>query len=435
MFYRKIIQKLEHWKNKETKEAFILQGARQTGKTYIIEWFCQNNFESYLTTNLLTDKFSFDILSKCKNIEDILISFSVLFGNKLVKYKSVIFIDEVQMVPELITLIKALVIEASYKYIFCGSLLGLTLRNITSVPVGYAEIHTLYPFSFEEFLIANNVSIDVLKIAKDALKNKIPLPESIYLLFMRLFKQFLIVGGMPSAIEKFVELKDYEEVFIEQQHIISLYIEDFTKLETINKKLHIERLYSNIPSQLKKEYNRFSVRDFSNERFEQIESSLDWLISSDCTHKINLTNDLIDGIVQSKRKMFKLYLSDIGLLMCQFGKAHRNKIIIEDTNFNFGYVYENYACTELIQKEPNLYYFNSRKHGEVDFVYEDKNLDSIVPIEIKSGIDYKKHLSLNYVLETYNIKQAYVFCNHNIEMVDNILYIPIFLIGFLEIDE
>ncbi|MDR0832110.1 MAG: AAA family ATPase [Bacillales bacterium] len=437
MFYRNIISKLEHWKDKETKKAFILQGARQTGKTFIINWFCKENFESFVSVNLLTNKLAREILLKCENIEDIIIAFSVIFANKLIKGKTVIFLDEVQNVPEIITFIKELVIDGSYKYILCGSLLGLTLRQVESVPVGYAELHTLYPFSFEEFLLANNVSLEIITETKNRLKAEKPLPESIYKVYNKYFQQFLIIGGMPSVIEKFIEQKDYEEVFLEQQYIIALYKEDFTKYELLQKKLQIQRLYSNIPSQLKKEYNRFTVKELSEKtRFEQIESSIDWLTTAGCAYKINLINDLIDGIKQSEREAFKLYLSDIGLLLCQYGKATRNKIIAEDTNFNFGYVYENFACVELIQRQYNLFYYNSKKHGEVDFIYEDKNLNSVVPIEIKSGTDYKKHHSLNYVLSTYNnIKTAYVFANCNIERIDKILYLPIFMISFLAINE
>lgn len=433
MFYRKIIKKLEQWKENKNTKAFILQGPRQTGKTYIIDWFCTKNFDSYVNINLLTNKFAKDTLKKCNNTLDILIAFSTIFTNKLIIGQTVIFIDEIQALPNLITYIKELVLDGSFKYILCGSLLEPLFRNIEDTIVEVAELHTLYPLSFEEFLLATNVSQDIIFLTKEKLKNESDLPETVLLSFMRYFKQFLIVGGMPSVIEKFIKFQNYEEVFLEQQRILTLYNKDFKKYETLDKKLHIQKLFSNIPTQAKKEYNRFSIKEFSNSRYEQIEKSIDYLITAGYAHKINLTNELIEGIKKSKRKMFKLYFLDIGLLICKEGRTTRNKIIIEDENYNFNYIYENFVCTQLLQNNYSLYYYNSRKHGEVKFVYENKTKTQITIVEIKQEKYYQNHNTLDYLNKTYqNINTSYVCCNHNIKKNNKILYIPIFLIGFLE---
>ncbi|MDR2828186.1 MAG: ATP-binding protein [Acholeplasmatales bacterium] len=363
--------------------------------------------------------------------------FTIIFQGKLKKKETVIFIDEVQVVPKIITLVKEIVIEGSYRYILCGSLQGLELHNVSSIPVGYTQIHTLYPLSFIEFLKANNVSNELISMVYSNFSELSSLHNDVYENFMKYFKTYMIVGGMPSVIKKYIELNDYEVVFLEQEYIINMYKEDFSKYENLEKKLQLKRIYDEIPSQLKKEYNRFTMKDIDNvNRFSQIENSVDWLINAGVSHKVKLTSELIDGIKQSERELFKLYLSDIGLLLSLYGRTTRNKIIIGDTNFNFGYLYENFVCMELISKKYVLYYYNSRKHGEVEFIVEDKNTMSVLPIEVKSGSKYLEHSALDYVLLTYlNIKNAYVFGNCNISKIGKIIYLPIFMASFLNNNE
>jgi predicted AAA+ superfamily ATPase len=437
MLYRNIIKKLEYWKDNEIDKAFILKGAKQSGKTYIIDYFCNKNFPSFVSLNLLENNFARTTLLKCESVEDVMLAFSLIFPGKLVKNKTVIFIDEIEAVPELLTLVKGLVIEGSYRYLLCGSLLGITLRNIRSVPVGYASIHTLYPLNFEEFLIANGITFDIIEICKACIKEEKPLPESIYAYFERYWRQYLLVGGMPKVVDLFIREKDYHKVLLEQQSIIGIYLSDMSQYDKLEKKLLIERLYLNVPSQLKKEYNRFEYKDTEpNLKAKNIESSIDWLNASGCTYKINLTNDLSDGIIQNQREIFKLYLNDVGLLVARLGSYVQQQILSQDTDFNLGYLYENFACCELIQKINNLMYFHSKKMGEVDFVSESLQFNSIILFEIKSGVDFTKHNALDNVLKNYpKIKYSNVFAKTNIYRKDKILYLPIFCIGFIEVDD
>ncbi|MDR0831824.1 MAG: AAA family ATPase [Bacillales bacterium] len=433
MFKRKIETKLTEWKESNSQKAFILCGARQTGKSYIIDMFCKKNFKNYLFVDFIANEDAKNIINNCHNLLDYNRALSAIFGEKLKKSDTVLFFDECQEVKEIITMVKYLVQNNNQKYIISGSLLGLTLRNITSIPIGYAEIHQLFPFDYEEYLWANSVSEELIIEAKKCFKSNQKIPDITHNLFLKYFKEYLLVGGMPVPIKTFLLTNNYETLSKEQSYINSLYEADFTKYEAINKKLLLKRLYRYIPSRLNSEYSRFTLSVLDKKlRYETIEESLDWLIMAGVSIQIPLVNNLIDGLKLHKQSLFKLYFSDIGLLMNMLGSFVRNKILSNDTNFNYGFIYENYVAQQLIVNDFIPYYYNQRKHGEIEFIVEAKEFGTILPIEVKSGKDIRTHKALDFVMETYkDISFSYVFSNDNLSVEDKIIYAPIYCVNFL----
>jgi predicted AAA+ superfamily ATPase len=434
MLKRKITEKLERWKNSHDNKAFLLYGARQTGKSYIINDFCLKNFDTYLFIDFINNQEAKNIINNCSNLVDYQRALSAIFKEKFNKDNTVIFFDECQEVPELITMIKYIVQSSKHKFILSGSLLGLTFRNIKSIPIGYVELYKLYPLDFEEYLWANNVSLSLILEAKECFKRNQVIPEVIHNQFMKYFREYLIVGGMPNCVKTFLETNNYETLYIEQSFINSLNELDFSKYETENKKLRLTKLYRYIPSRLNTEYTRFNLSEFDSKvRYETIVDSIDWLITAGVSIEVPLVNNLTAGVFLYNDHLFKLYLSDVGLLMNMLGSSVRNKILGNDINFNYGFIYENYVAEELLTNGFNPYYFNQRKHGEIEFIVESKEYGCILPIEVKSGKDYKEHKSLDYVLNTYqDISLSYVFCNENISISGKVIYAPIYCVNFLK---
>lgn len=433
MLERFITEKLDNWLKNSKNIAFVVDGARQVGKTYLLNWFCKKNFESFLSINLSTDYESFNIIKKASSVSDYLNYFNLISKNTLIAGKSVVYIDEVQLFPRLITDIKFLVQDGTYRYILSGSLIGFALRITTLIPVGYCDIHMMYPLTFKEFLLANGVSKSILDSVETSLRELTPIQDGYFLYFEKLFKIYLLTGGMPEVVASYLENEDYTRVLEIQKRIISLYKEDIAKYQEESKYPLLMRMYNKIPYQLLKTFNRFYLNQLKeNCRYSEIESTLSWLIISGVTCKVELCNDLSDGLVLSDPEKFKLYLNDVGLLSANYDESYKFQFIGDSKTINLGPIYENFVCQELTSKDKPLHYFNNKLHGEIEFICYDNTIKSIVPIEVKSGSSYKTHKSLNYALDTYNnIKRAYVLCKSNIQVEGKIVYLPVWSIGLI----
>lgn len=434
MFNRDIINKLNNWKENYRNKVFIVQGARQVGKTFFINEYCKMNFSSYYYLNLEEDYFSYDLLSKVKGKNDFYDKLILIFPEITSSSETVLFIDEVQRIPFLITLSKFLCIDGKFRYIYAGSLLGLILSEVSSWPVGYCEIHTMYPMSFIEFLKAKGTEIDLIEKASKYIKEYKELPEDIFYILMDSFKDYLLVGGMPEVVSEYIMSGSMDKIFEIQSQILTSYKKDFTKYESINKRLSIISLYDKICANLQKEYNEYDIdTNENNNNFSEIENSIDWIVKSNCGLKVTLSGKLVGGIKQNERKYFKLYLSDVGLLNASYGDYFRDLLNNHFDETDKGFIYENFACQELVSLNFKLYYYHFKKHGEVDFVIESRNFGRIVPIEVKSGKDYSIHKALDNVLDDYpNLSNGIVYCNSNVKVIDKIVYLPIFAVGFLE---
>lgn len=417
---------------RRSKNALLITGARQIGKTFSVREFGKN-FKSFVEINFVENQDAVEIFRTAKSSSDILLRLSAMTDTPLIKGETLIFFDEVQKCPEIVTAIKFLVEEGSYRYVLSGSLLGVELRDLRSVPVGYLEVKDMYPLDFEEFLICNNVSESIISHLKESFYKKISVDDVIHAKLLELFSLYLVVGGMPAAVSKYLETNNLQEVVAVQREIIRLYKWDISQYDYKNK-LKIEEIFDLIPSELNAKNKRFILKSLNrNAKFAYYEDSFLWLKNAGVALPVyNVEEPKVPLLLAKSRNLFKLFQSDVGLLAAQYSDGIQLKIIMGQSNINFGAIYENAVAQELAAHDFNLYYFNSKKQGELDFVVEKDG--KILPIEVKSGKDYAVHRALTNILENseYNIKEALVLSNANIKQVGKILYAPIYMVMLLE---
>ena len=417
---------------RRSKNALLITGARQIGKTFSVREFGKN-FKSFVEINFVENQDAVEIFRTAKSSSDILLRLSAMTNTPLIKGETLIFFDEVQKCPEIVTAIKFLVEEGSYRYVLSGSLLGVELRDLRSVPVGYLEVKDMYPLDFEEFLICNNVSESIISHLKEAFYKKISVDDVIHAKLLELFRLYLVVGGMPAAVSKYLETNNLQEVVAVQREIIRLYKWDISQYDYKNK-LKIEEIFDLIPSELNAKNKRFILKSLNrNAKFAYYEDSFLWLKNAGVALPVyNVEEPKVPLLLAKSRNLFKLFQSDVGLLAAQYSDGIQLKIIMGQSDINFGAIYENAVAQELAAHDFNLYYFNSKKQGELDFVVEKDGM--ILPIEVKSGKDYAVHRALTNILENseYNIKEALVLSNANIKQVGKILYAPIYMVMLIE---
>ena len=436
MLTRKIETLLIQWV-KNSKKALLLEGARQVGKTFSIRKVLTSLECNYIEFNLIQNPELIKILAKINTVEDLITNLSLFSDKPFVKDKTFIFFDEIQEYKEIITKLKFLVDEGSYRYIFSGSLLGVELKNIKSAPVGYLSTLTMFPLDFEEFLQLYNYTPELKHSLYESFTEHKPVNEVVHKRLLQLFNIYLNVGGMPAAVEKFKQTKDLELVVLEHEDIILQYKKDFTKYETDDKKLFLTKIYDLIPSEINKPNKRFNYADVKKGlRFERNEENFVWLSSAGMAIPVyNTTVPTLPLLLNSKMSLLKLFLSDIGLLTTLYGRTAKRSLLTDDTNINNGAIYENIVAQELKAHKFDLYYYNSKKFGELDFVIEYKG--RVLPIEVKSGKVYHRHSALNNILsnDEYDIEEAFVLSDYNVKVKDRIVYYPIYMVMFLAKDE
>ncbi len=432
---RKAEEKIREWINC-SKKALLVSGARQVGKTYSIRRCLTEANCDFLEINLVEQPELIPLFERSMSVDDLKVNLSAATGYSFVNKKSILFIDEVQEVSDIVTRIKFWVDEGSFRYILSGSLLGIELKSLRSAPVGYLEEIKMYPLDFEEFLNASSVNEDVLKHLRQCFEEKKSVGELIHDKIMKHFRRYLVVGGMPDAVREYVQSGDISRVTTIQQNIKELYKLDFTKYEGEDKKLMIRAVYDAMPSQLLKQNRRFNYTDIQKGlRFEKLESSFLWLASAGVVIvTYNATEPRIALSQNRKSSLLKLYSSDVGLLTSSYGNALRAKILAEDDKVNLGGIYENAVAQELNAHGFMTWFYNSHKQGELDFVIEEDN--EIVPIEVKSGKDYYVHSAISKVAANpeYEINKAYVFTNYDLKTDGKMIYLPVYMSMFIRED-
>lgn len=436
MLRRKIEKDIINWLKNENK-ALLIDGARQVGKTYIIRKVLRENNYKYNEFNLLKTPEIIELLKSSESIDDLITNLSLFAETPFEKGKTVIFFDEIQEFKELATKIKFWVDEGSFRFIFSGSLLGVELKGIKSAPVGYLKTITMYPLDFEEFLQIYNFTTELKDSLKTSFVERKPVNEEVHNRMMKIFNTYLNVGGMPSAVKRFNETKSLEDVISEHNDIIVQYKKDFTRYEKEDKKPYLTQIYDLIPAELNSQTKRFNFSDLKKGlRYERSEENFIWLASAGVAHpSYNVTEPIVPLLLNEKSSLFKLFLSDVGMLTSMYGRATKMQLLTNDQNINYGAIYENAVAQELKAHGFKLYYFTGRKTGELDFVIEYNG--KIMPIEVKSGKDYNRHSALNNVLniENYSIDEAFVLSNFNVSVVDKITYYPIYMLMFIKNDD
>ena len=432
MLKRKIDSYLEQF-YKRTNKALLVTGARQTGKSFSIRQYGTTHYDNFVEINFIEQPDAVEILKGAKSSQDILVRLSLLTSTPLVAGNTLVFFDEVQECPEIVTATKFLVNEGSYRYILSGSLLGVELQDLRSEPVGYMDVKDMYPLDLEEFFMAMGVSGQVRDDLQKAFEKQQPVDEFVHKKIMELFRLYLIVGGMPAAVQKYIDTHNLQDVMAEQQAIIRLYKRDITKYDK-NHKLYIDEIFDLIPSELNAKNKRFILKDLNeNLKFSRYENSFLWLKNAGVAlPTYNVEEPVMPLKLSRSRNLFKLFQSDIGLLACQYAEGIQLRIINDEKGINYGSIYENVVAQELQAHGFELYYFNSKKHGELDFIIEKDG--HTLPIEVKSGKDYQRHNALSNVMGNpdYGIPRALVFCNENVSTSGNIVYLPIYMVAYLK---
>lgn len=435
MIKRKIDRYLDQFFENDHK-ALLITGARQIGKTYSIRQFARERFKHFVEINFIEDPSLIGLFNGARNSQDLLLRLSAKFGKELVKGKTLIFFDEVQECPEIVTAIKFLVEEGSYRYVLSGSLLGVELKNIRSAPVGYMAVKEMFPLDIQEFATALGISNQVIEALKSCFEAETPVDEFVHEKIMEVFRLYLIVGGMPAVVNKYLATNNLQDVIAEQQNIVRLYKQDIAKYDPAHK-LQLAEIFDRIPAELDAKNKRFILKNLNeNIKFSRYQNSFLWLKDAGVALPVyNVDEPTVPLILSSCRNLFKLFLNDIGLLASLYAEGIQLKILNNESSINFGAIYENAVAQELYAHGFSLYYYNSKRQGELDFVIE-RNGD-IVPLEVKSGKDYERHKALSNVMNsaTYHIPKAYVLCNDNVKTVGNVTYMPIYMVMFLQKDQ
>ena len=435
MLQRKAEKEIVTW-IRTSNTALLVSGARQVGKTWAIRNCLRSEGCDYLEINLIEEPDLLHALSQCNSVEDLIVIVSAAKNYSLTKGKTILFIDEVQELKEIVTKIKFWVDEGSFRYVLSGSLLGIELRSIRSAPVGYLSEIKMFPLDFEEFLTASGVQEETIEYLHSCFKSRKPVNDLVHQKMMQHFQRYLVIGGMPAAVQEYVVSKDLNRVSTIQQNIIELYKLDFTRYEQEQKKLMLIAIYNRVPAQLLKQNRRFNFSDIEKGlRFERLEDSFLWLTAAGVVIPVyNATEPRIALSQNAKSSLLKLYSSDVGLLSCQYGNAIRLKILTGDRSVNLGGVYENYVAQELNTHRFPLYFYNSHKNGELDFLIEQAL--TVVPIEVKSGKDYYVHSALSKTMENpeFGIETAFILADCNISQEGKRIYLPVYMTSFIRDD-
>ena len=436
--YRKISKYIEDYLTSDEEKILCIDGARQVGKSYIIRELAKKHFANYIEINMADDKVGDKLFANVKTIDSFYLEVSVIAGDKLKdRDNTIIFIDEIQEYPELLTLLKPLRIDNKYKYICSGSELGIALSQTTLTPMGSIIEKKMYPMDFEEFLIANSVGELVIEHIKKCFVNGESLDEALHNKILNLFKTYLYVGGMPDAVKAFVETKNIVKIREVQNDIIRFYSEDASKYDKKNK-LVIKKIYDMIPSNIENKVKRIQYKNIENiddARYVRYADEFEYLISSGIALDTKAVSEPKFPLIQSSSKnLIKLYMNDVGLLTSTLYKNNINAILEDKTGVNLGAVYETVVAQELKCHGHELYYFDRKKVGEVDYLVDNYESLNVLPIEVKSGKDYKNFRALPKLLMDHNYKmtKGYVFNNEReVVLEDKIKYYPIYFIMFI----
>ena len=431
--YRKDSAFIADWINNSNK-ALLVTGARQIGKTWLIREEIKKSGYTKFEVNFIDQPDMIEYLNAEMSAEDFLLKLKLIMPENCKPHKTVVFFDEIQKCPEIVTKIKFLVDEGSFKYAMSGSLLGIELKGIASAPVGYLTILRMYPMDFEEFMVANNVSAATLDMLKEKYETNSPVDEFIHQKLLSMFFVYLIVGGMPDAVKTYIATKDIREVDKIQRDITTLYKEDFSQYEQEDKKLKLKSIYDIIPAELNKQNKRFIFTMLDKElKFDRYENSFLWLKDAGVALPVyNVDAPVIPLMTSKSSNVFRLFSSDIGLLTSAYPAETKIELINKNAEVNNGAHFENAVAQQLTANGFEPYFCKKKNIGEMDFAIEMSG--KVIPIEVKSGKAYKSHKALDNFMNVtdYHLNKAYVFSVENVETDGNITYLPIYMCYLLK---
>ena len=432
MLFRAVEKKINEW-IANGKNALLITGARQVGKTFLIRECLKNSNKSYIELNFIEQPELIQLFAEAKDTQSLIARLSLVSNTNLIKGETILFLDEVQEYKDIVTRIKFLVDEGSFRYVLSGSLLGVELRDLRSAPVGYLAEEDMFPLTFEEFVRSLNVGENVLKELRTCFELQKEVDKFIHEKMMDLFYLYAIIGGMPKVVDTYIRTNDLKQVAEIQQEIVRLYKMDFAKYESDNK-LRLREIYDTMAGQLDAKNKRFQFNKVGKGLdYDRTANNFLWLKDAGVALPVyNISEPRKPLMLSENRNLFKLFFSDVGLLTSFYSPQTKVEMLSKSPDINNGSLFENVVAQELVAHHMRPYYFNSKKQGELDFVIE---MDGrILPIEVKSGKDYKKHSALENVfkVEGYGIEEAVILCNGNTEKNGKRLYLPIYMVMFLK---
>lgn len=439
MLYRKIEALITEHLKSNSKKILLIDGARQVGKTYIIRHVGQQLFENFIELNMVEDSVGARLFAETKSVEDFYLQVSMLEGSKMKqKENTLIFIDEIQAYPHLLTLLKFLSQDNKFTFIASGSLLGVTLSQTTSIPMGSIRKVRMFPLDFEEFLYANGLNEFAISTMRKKFERLEALDEPTHNKMMDYFRKYLLVGGLPDAVNSYLEYHNIQAVREIQSEIHDYYATDASKYDEENK-LKIRRIYDLIPSNMENKKKRVVAQRIEDKRgktFSDYQDEFEYLISAGIAlHVQAISNPVFPLIESSGKNLLKLYLNDVGILTGILYGNNIRAVLDDEASINLGSVYETAVASELIAHGYKLFYYDNRNKGEVDYLIDDYATLSTVPIEVKCGKDYTVHSALNSFVqnEDYHIPKAFVVSNERtISTKGKIIYIPIYYTMFFQ---
>ncbi|MBQ4648159.1 MAG: ATP-binding protein [Clostridia bacterium] len=439
MLFRKIEKLIEEHLRSNSKKILLIDGARQIGKTYIIRHVGEKLFKNYIEINMVEDSLGDRLFENVKTVEDFYLQVSMTKGEKMGgKEDTLIFIDEIQAYPHLLTLLKFLAQDGKFNYVAGGSLLGVTLSQTTSIPMGSIRKVRMFPLDFEEFLYANGMNELVISSMRKKFERLEALEEKTHNKMMDMFRKFLLVGGLPDAVNAYLETNNIQAVRQVQREIHDYYAADASKYDEANK-LKIRRVFDLIPSNMGNKKKRVVAQSIENKKgktFGDYADEFEYLISAGIALNVQaISNPIFPLIESSGKNLLKLYLNDVGILTGILYGNNIRAVLDDEKSINLGSVYETVVASELIAHGHKLFYYDNRSRGEVDYLIDDYDCLSAVPIEVKSGKDYTVHSALNALVqnEDYHVKKAFVVSNERtVTQNGKITYIPVYYVMFFD---
>lgn len=440
MLYRKIYNYLEEHLRSANDKILILEGARQIGKSFIIREVGKHVYKNFIEVNFVQDDEGAQLFKNIHNVTDFYFALSSVAGDRMHDYTdTLVFLDEIQHYPQYLTLLKFLREDRKYRFIASGSLLGITLKRTTSIPVGSVIRKRMYQLDFEEWLIANAYGEQALARLKEAYTKRESLSQEQHEYVLSMFKRYLLVGGLPDVVNEYLSSHNIAKVREVQNAIMDLYKDDAAKYEQeAEKKLHILRIYDMIASQMENKKKRVVAKDIQNkqgDRFDSYTEEFEYLTSAGIALDVHAISNPHYQLSESLQKnLLKLYMNDVGLLTNRLYGLQIKAVMETVKSVNLGAVYESIVAQELCAHGHKLFYYDNRSKGEVDYIIDDTTQCSVLPIEVKSGKDYNVHSALNNFVTKpeYRIENAIVLSNEReVKRDGKILYLPVYFVMFL----
>lgn len=438
MLKRKIQAYIEQYLKSNSNKMLVIDGARQIGKSYIIREVGSRLFPNFIEVNFAKDKNGPKVFAEANTIEKFYFQLSTIAGEKMrEKANTLVFLDEIQTYPHMLTMVKFLKEDDRFTYIASGSQLGVTLRQTVSIPVGSLEIKHMYQLDFEEFLWANGFGKTAIDELRKRFENRESLEENLHARMLDLFKRYLLIGGMPDAVNEYLDSRNIVAVRKIHDDIRHLYALDASQYDEEHK-LKIMSVYNMIPSNMENKKKRlvYKAIEGGDKRWKDYADEIEYLVSSGITLDVKAISSPTFPLVESASKnLIKLYINDVGLLTNILYQYNVAAILNDELSVNLGSVYESVVASELRAHGHELFYYDNKAKGEVDYIVDDYESLSVLPIEVKSGKNYQIHRALNAfaAIEDYKIKRGIVLSNEReIRSKGIITYLPIYYVMFLE---